>query len=223
MTAIEAADGTKDLKKYGLEKPQATVTIGAGSARATLALGSAKESGGLYARDLSRPMVFTVEASLLEELKKNPDDLRRKELYEFRSFSASSVDATIGGKSFTFEKEKGKAPAGADAAAPPPPDVWKLTKPAAKDVDQTKITDLLTTMSNLRVEKFVEKAHASGEDVVFGAKFGDPTAPDTESIRFRKSGGVVHAIRTGESGAGVVSTADYDKAVALIKELAGIK
>ena len=33
-------------------------------------------------------------------------------------------------------------------------------------------------------------------------------------MTFRKSGGVVHAIRTGEPGAAVVPTADFDKALA---------
>ena len=103
----------------------------------------------------------------------------------------------------------------------PPADVWKQVKPAAKDLDQTKITDLLTTVSNLKADKFAEKALASGEDLVFIAKFGD--APTTEQIRFRKSAGVVHAIRSGESGAAIVSTPDFDRAVTLLKELTGAK
>lgn len=221
MTGIETADGTKDLKKYGLDKPQATATVGAGSARATLALGAKKDDGSLYARDLSRPMVFTVEGSLLDDLKKSPDDLRRKDLFEFRAFSAKSVEVTFGGQTYVFEKQTAPAAAAAKESASTPTDVWKQTKPAAKDLDQTKVTDLLTTVSNLKADKFAEKALASGEDLVFTAKFGD--TPTTEQIRFRKSAGVVHAIRAGESGAAVVSTTDYDRAVTLLKELTGIK
>jgi hypothetical protein len=223
MTAIEAADGTKDLKKYGLDKPQATATIGAGSARATLAIGSAKPDGGLYARDLSRPMVFAVEASLLDELKKSPDDLRKKDLFEFRSFSAKSVEVTFGGQTYVFEKQAAPTPKpdAKEAAPATPADVWKQTKPVAKDLDQTKFTDLLTTVSNLRAEKFAEKANAGGEEMLFTAKFGD--TPATEQMRFRKAAGVVHAIRAGDSGAAVVSTTDYDRAISILKELAGIK
>ena len=44
-----------DLKKYGLDKPAATVRLGSGSSQATLAIGSAAESGSVYAKDLSRP------------------------------------------------------------------------------------------------------------------------------------------------------------------------
>ncbi len=134
---------------------------------------------------------------------------------------------TLAGKTFVFEKQKAPAatpaPSPAAGAEPPatPPDVWKQTKPAAKDLDQTKITDLLTTMSNLKAEKFAEKAFTSGEDLGFSATFGDPATK--EQVRFRKSGDVVQAILSGDSGAAVVSTTDYDRVLALIKELAGIK
>jgi hypothetical protein len=45
----------------------------------------------------------------------------------------------------------------------------------------------------------------------------------TETVRFRKSGKVVHAMLAGEGGALVVSTTDFDRALALIKELTGSK
>lgn len=223
MTSFVTADGTADLKKYGLDKPQATAIVGAGSSRATLAIGAKKEDGSaLYARDLSRPAIFTVETSLLDDLTKNADDLRKKDLFEFRSFSAQTIEVTSGGQTYVFEKQKAPAPTATPAtAAVPPADVWKQTKPSAKDVDQTKLTDLMTTISNLKAEKFAEKALASGEDIVFTAKFGDPASLTTETVRFRKAGTVVHAIQTGDSGAAVVNTADYEKALALVKALAG--
>ena len=222
MASIEAADGTADLKKYGLDKPQATVTLGAGSTQARLAVGAKKDDGNLYARDLSRPMVFTVEAALLEELKKKPEDLRKKEVFEFRAFAATSISFTVGGR--TVEIVKQKAPAPKDANTPPGPDVWKQAKPESKDVDQGKITDMLTTLSNLRAEKFADAPFASGEEFAITVRSGDdPAAPTTESVRFRKSGGVVHAMLQGEGGALVVSTVEFDKALAIAKELAGIK
>lgn len=220
MTGIETADGTKDLKKYGLDKPQVTATVGAGSARATLAFGSKKDDGSIYARDLSRPMVFTVEGSLLDDLKKNADDLRRKELFEFRAFSAQHVEVTYAGQTYVFDKPKTPEPAAGASPSPTPSpatDVWKLTKPSAKDVDQTKFTDFLTTLANLRADKFADKALTSGEEMSLSVKFGDTGS--TEQMHFRKSGGVVHAIRTGDSGAAIVSTTDYDKAIATLKEI----
>ena len=221
MAAIEAKDGTADLKKYGLDKPQATVTIGSGSSAARLALGAKKDDTSVYARDLSRPMIFTIEAALLEELKKKPEDLRRKDVFEFRAFSALAATLTITGRTIELEKQKGAKPADANA---PVPDVWKQTKPESKDVDQAKVTDLLTALSSLRAESFAEKPLASGEDFVLRVKFGDdPATAATEEVRFRKSGTVVHAMLPGEGGAAVVSTAEYDRALAIVKELAGVK
>src|SRR5262249_54029146 len=40
-----------DLKKYGFDKPQATVNLNAGSAKATLLIGGKAEDNAVYARD----------------------------------------------------------------------------------------------------------------------------------------------------------------------------
>lgn len=223
MTSFETADGTKDLKKYGLDKPQATAIVGAGSARATLVIGAKKDDGSLYARDLSRPAVFTVEGSMLDDLEKKPEDLRKKEVFEFRAFNAHSVEFTYAGKTVTFEKQKGTPPAAGADQSTPPADVWKQTKPEAKDADQTKLTDLLTTLSNLKADKFIEKASTSGEEMTVTVSFGETSDLKKETVKFRKSGNEVQATLTGETGAAVVNTADYDRAVAVVKELAGIK
>jgi hypothetical protein len=212
MKAFVAADApAADLKKYGLDKPQAVVTVGAASNRASLAIGAKTPDGTLYARDLARPMIFTVENTLLDTVKKKPDDLRLKDLFQFRSFSATSLDITQGGQTASFVKQKG-----ADNT-----ETWKQTKPAAKDVDQTRFMDLLNALSNLRAEKFADSLQA-GDEVVVVAHFGEAAAPTEEKVTFRVSKTkpeVVHAGRGGEAGAAVVTPADFDKALALIKEL----
>jgi hypothetical protein len=165
-------------------------------------------------------MVFSVEATLLDDLKKSPSDVRPKDLFEFRTFSGDSVDIAHGAETVGFAKQK---PAASPAGAAPPPDVWKQTKPAAKDVDQTKLNDLLTNISNLRADKFADKPLASGDEYVVTARYGEPGSLKEERITFRKSGDVVHAIRQGEQGAAIVPTADFDKVVTGLKELAGSK
>jgi hypothetical protein len=223
-----------DLKKYGFDKPQDVVTLGAGSTRATLEIGAKKDDSSIYARDLARPlMVFTVEPAFLTGLQHKPDDLRVKDVFEFRSFSAQSVDFTWNGQTYSFGKEKapaktptptpGASPSPTPALPETPADVWKLKKPTAKDVDQTKVTDLLSGFSNLRADKFADKALPTGSELVVVAKFGDAASPKEEKITFRKTGDVVHAIRQGDSGAAIVSTADFDKVLGQLKELTGAK
>ena len=68
-----------ELRSWGLNNPRLVVTLGAGSNRASLALGGEAEENRVYARDLSRPLVFTVEESLLTDLSKEPGDLRNKD------------------------------------------------------------------------------------------------------------------------------------------------
>ncbi len=218
MKSVVVSDAGSDLKKYGLDKPELVATVGAGSTRATLAIGGKADDTSLYARDLSRPIIFTVEKSLLDDLKKKPEDLRKKDLFEFRTFNTAGMDLAVNGQSFTFGKEKGGGKEQSSAV-----DQWKQQKPAAKDVDQSKMTDLLTILSNLRADTFADQPLATGETVEVTARFGDTAAPQTEKVTFRKSGTTVHAILPGEAGAAVVPTADFDKALALIKELTGVK
>jgi hypothetical protein len=213
MVGLVSPDGTGNLKDYGLDKPQATVTVGSGSSKAELAIGAAEGDANVYARDLSRPLIFTIEKTILDDLKKSPDDMRLKELFEFRSFSANSFDITSAGTTYSFTKKKGEG----DNAA----DVWSMTTPSAKTADLTKMTDLLTTTSNLRAESFVAAAASTGETVAIAVRFGDGDSAKSESVTLRKSGTVVHAVRQGEPGAAVVSTVDFDRVMALLKEIAG--
>lgn len=213
MASLVSSDGTTNLKDYGLDKPQAVVSLGSGSSKAELAIGSADGDANVFARDLSRPMIFTVEKALLDELRKSADDLRLKELFEFRSFSATHFDIASGGTTYSFSKKKGEG----DNA----PDIWSLTAPTAKAADMAMMTDLLTTTSNLRAESFATPAIAGGAVVTITVKFGEGEAAKSETVTLRKSGDVVHAIREGEPGAAVVSTIDFDRVLQLLKDVTG--
>lgn len=209
-----------DYKAYGLDKPQATVTIGVGSTRATVALGGKFDETTVYARDLSRPtLVFTVEKGVLDDLKKKADDLRVKDVFEFRAYTAQSVEITYGGATYVFEKQTTAAKDPAAATT----DTWKQTKPAAKDVDQAKLNDLLSNISNLRADKFADKALTAGEDIVVSAKFGEASAPKDERVTLRKADKVAQAIDAGDTGPAIVPTAEFDKILGQVKELIGKK
>jgi uncharacterized protein DUF4340 len=167
---------------------------------------------------MARPLVFTVDASLLDDLKKKPDDLRQKMLFEFRSYTAQSVDVTHGAESFSFVKQKGAAQANQS-----PAETWKETKPQAKDLDTGKATDFLVNLANLKADSFVDKPAASGDEYVFVVRFGEEKTPKEERVTFRKTGSTVQGVRQGEPGAAVVPAADFDKVVSGLKELTGGK
>ncbi len=203
----------KDLKEYGLDKPEASATVAAGSARATLELGKKAADGTVYARDAARPMVFTVEASLLDELKKPGDEYRRKDVFESRPYNTQRVEITRGSDSLVFEKVKGQ---GKDAT-----EKWRQVAPTARDVDATKMDGFLTKLTNLRVQSWAAAGTKTGTDqpaLTATIRFDD--GKKQERVAFGKAASDVYASRTGEPGAAKLDATEFDDAV---KALDGLK
>lgn len=219
MKAITADDGTSSLKTYGLDKPQATVTVGAGSARSTLAIGAKADETSVYARDLAHPAVFTIDSALVQDLEQPAADFRQKDVFTFRAFTATRLEIARAGTTYVFTRT---APA-ADAK----PAEWKLEAPADRALDATRANEMLTNFSNLRAESFADAA-AAGTETVITATYGEGADASTETVTFRESKDAsgqprVHAIRKGGAGAMVVPALDFDRAMAIFKELTGAK
>jgi hypothetical protein len=212
-----AADAADDLKKYGLDAPNATFTVTAGSAKAVLTLGST-ENAVVFAKDAARPLVFTVAPTLRTDVIKPVGDFRRKDLFDFRSFSATRVTFTQGSETRTFDKTKTKDDKGQEK------DVWKS---GGKDIDAAKAEDLLTKVSNLRAQSFEEARHPSlatpaltvvavfegstpsgaPQDTTAGSSGG------TETVTIARAGADVYASRTGEPGAAKLEPMAFDEII----------
>ncbi len=202
-----------DLKKYGLDKPEATVNLAAGSAKATLILGGKAENNTVYARDLSKPMVVTIESALLDDLKKSSDDYRRKDLFEFRAYNANRVEFTRSGQTVIFERVKG--------AKEGDPDKWRRVSPNAADADRDKVDALLAKLANMRASSFVESQAKTGLDkpaLVVYAKFDD--GKKEERISFSQVDKDVYASIPGAAGAAKADAADFTEALKSLDELA---
>jgi len=196
-----------DLKNYGLDKPVATATVGLGSTRATLAFGKAADEGGdVYAKDVTRPAVVTVAADLLKDVQKNVSDLRRKDIFEFRSFNAKRIEVARGAETLVFEKVKGT---GKDAT-----EKWRRVSPNPGDVDQAKVETFLSNLSGLRAQSFADPKTPTGlatPVATVTAKF-DETNKE-ERVRFGRIGTDVFASRGEEPGAARIDTKAYDEAM----------
>jgi hypothetical protein len=201
-----------DLKKYGLDKPEATVNLSAGSTRATFLIGGKAADNTVYARDASKPAVVTVESALLDDLKKGADDYRRKDVFEFRPFNANRVELTRNGQTLVLERVKGQ---GENA-----PDKWRRVSPTAGDVDKDKSDNLLAKLSNMRAISFVDSTTKTGVDkpaLTVSVKFDD--GKKEEKVAFGQVGADVFASRANDPGAAKVDSADFSDVNKSLDEL----
>ncbi len=216
MKSIVTREPT-DLKEYGLDKPAIAITVGAGSARATLEIGKATDSGTLFARDAARSMIFTVESALADDLKKPADDYRRKDLFEFRSYNATRLEFTRGTESHLFEKFSAKSPDGKGTE-----DRWRMVKPEAREVDTATMETLLSKVSNLRAESFTDPAAKTktGLDAPVGivaVTFDD--GKKEETVTFGKVDADLFAARPDEVGAAKLFSTDWDDVVKALDDV----
>jgi hypothetical protein len=186
-----------------LDAPAATVRVTSGSSQAGLAIGKSAGEGVVYARDLSRPMVFTVESTLADELKKPADDLRLKDLFDARAFNTTRLEISRAGQTVAFEKDK---------------DAWKQVTPSAKAADAAKVEALLTALTNTRATGFADKAPAlDTPEITATLKFDEGKQ---EKVTFARKGNEAFARREGDPGAAKIDSSAID---GIIKALDALK
>ncbi len=212
MKAVEPPD-PPDPKKYGFDQPAATVRIGSGSSQATLVLGAKTESGDVYAKDMARPMVFTLEAALLDELKKDPSEYRQKDLFDARSFNATRLEIVRGQTSIAFEKAKVKDKDGKEE------EKWRQVAPAAKDVDAAKVEALITAVTGARATGFVDSTAKTGLDKPELTVAFVYDQNKNERVTFARAGGSAYSARAGSPGAATVDAATIDGIVKALEDI----
>jgi hypothetical protein len=214
MKSIAAAEGA-DLKQYGLEQPQATVRIGTGSSQTVLLVGGkAGEEGNVYAKDQSRPAVFTLESSLLDELKKDASEFRQKDLFDARSFNTTRVEIARGGQTTAFEKSKVKNKEGVEE------EKWRQVAPETKDVDSAKVDSLLTSITGARADSFQADTAKTGLDKPeLTATLTFDEGKKKETVAFARSGSDGYASRAGEPGAAKIPASTVESIVKALEEI----
>lgn len=195
MSTLVTSDG-KDLAKCGFDQPAMSVTLGAGSAKAVLEVGKT-EGGQTYARDAARPLVFTVDTTLQDELNKGFDAFRKKELFELRAFYVTRLravlDAPGGPKTYELEKVKGEKPTDGES--------WKVTRVggASRTADAAAMDDLLAKLVALKADTFVDGKTKTGLDkpaLVVSASYDEGKF---ERVRFGQVGEEAFGSREGEA------------------------
>jgi hypothetical protein len=202
-----------DAKQYGLDKPAATVRIGSGSSQATLLLGASPAEGDVYAKDAARPTVFTIDRSLLDDLKKDPSEYRQKDLFDARSFNTTRVEIVRNEQTLVFEKTKVKDKDGKEE------EKWRQTAPVPRDVDTAKVEALISAATGARATGFVDSLAKSGlekPELTVALKFDENK---DERVAFARSGGSAYAARAGSPGAATVDAAVIDGIVKALEDI----
>ena len=190
IEAFVAEDPDADaLATYGLgSAPQVEIALLVGEDRAEkrLAIGGADEQGRWYARDASRPQVFLVDSTLVQELTKDIADLRDKKPLRFAREQVERIVLT-----------RGAAPA--FAADKDTSGVWHLSEPVGRDAKSWKLNSLLSDLEQLEVEGFAAELPAEaapvfsiellgGEQALLTARFSASRRDFVPATRRRRRG-----------------------------------
>jgi hypothetical protein len=202
-----------NAKQYELDKPAATIRVGSGSSLATLLIGKAADNGTVYAKDAARPAVFTIESSLVDDVKKDVSEYRLKDLFDARSFNTTKVEIARNGQTTVFEKTKTKDKDGKET------EKWRQTAPSTKDVDTAKVEALISAASGARATGFVDSTAKTGLDkpeltVSFTYDEGKQ-----ERVSFARSAGTAYAQRSGATGAAKIDASALDAIVKALEDL----
>ncbi|MDP1570615.1 MAG: DUF4340 domain-containing protein [Vicinamibacterales bacterium] len=196
------AEPSGALASYGLDAPSLTVTLHAGSTSAVLLVGR-EADGRMFARDQSRPIVFTIDKTLADDLAKPVEEYRTRELFAFRLFNAERVAVTRDGTRVEFERRAGEGEGAAET--------WHRAD--GTDTHTSLIEDLVSKLLNLRAESFAGTTASTGlaapvfvVDVTFDEG-------KTERVSFGRSASEAFAARSDEPGAARLDTTAFEEAL----------
>jgi hypothetical protein len=157
-------------------------------------------------------MVFTLETTLADDLKKPFDQYHKKDLFDSRPFSMEKVRVTrtVDGAAKTWEFSKIKR----DDA-----DVWQITPDGgqAADVDRQKLDDLLNKLTDLKMEALVDSTRQTGLATPIlnvGVSYDNGKF---ERVRVGRAGGQHYGNREGEQATGEVSGSAVDAALTALE------
>jgi hypothetical protein len=135
--------------KIGLAPPKAVVSV-------TDSKGAAKKIdvgdrvfGGeeTYVRLAGKDNAYIAELDVREDLKKDANKFRSKDLFDFDKAKAVQVDVTTDGKKVVLLKGAG--------------DAWVIDQPVKAPADKSKIDSLLSDIRYLRADDFIDDAPKS--------------------------------------------------------------
>jgi hypothetical protein len=146
--------------EYGLGNDARVVRFGTADGEHELRLGKDAPLGGVaYAATDVAGDVYTIQRFKAASFQKSLTELRDKRILEFDRESVGRIEAVWPGGRVVLERETAAAPdaqAGAEAPAPAGA-AWMLREPIQARADEQTVTDLLSDLSFLVADGFVDE------------------------------------------------------------------
>jgi hypothetical protein len=180
-----AAEDKKKNGDFGFAAPEMHLQLTSSSGTQTIVVGKKdKDSDRYFATNSALDPVFTLNSDFITQFKKDPADLREKDLFSFSSFDVKRLEVDTPKGHWTFEKQGSQ---------------WKQTAPAAKNVNSDKMDTLLTHLRDLRADSFPKGGSLADVGLAkpayrFNVQWGDKNT--TEIVEAAKSGDHVYARRS---------------------------
>jgi hypothetical protein len=151
--------------------------------------------------------VFTLNSDFVTQFKKNPADMREKDLFSFSSFDVKRAEVDTPKGHWAFERQGNQ---------------WKQTAPKSKIVNSDKMDSFLTRLRDLRADSFPKAASLADFGLTkpayrFNVQSGDKNT--TEIVEAAKSGDHVYARRSTDPLPGELSKTALDDVEKSLGEL----
>lgn len=135
----------ESLKPYGLDNPQAKLTVWLGNEKALKALLIGKkdeEKKGYYAKLKEAEGMFLVEETLLADIPSDIFDWRDKSLLSFERDDVHRILIRFAGEATEIKRKK--------------KDAWRMIKPLKVDADRWEISSLLSDIEYAKSTAFID-------------------------------------------------------------------
>ena len=144
MTAADLADA--NLADFGLVAPRVRAVFTGKSGTTTVLVGvETPTKDALYIQLKGDPGIMVVDRSIHDRLNSSLDTLRSHIAVDFTPSAVTRIELKSKDRVIELTKTTGTEPH------------WLITKPIAARADQSKISELLTGLSSLRVADFVSE------------------------------------------------------------------
>ena len=183
----------EDLKKYGLDKPEYTVTLKMPGANKEMAFAFHKADDKTYVTTSQSTKIIIPEADVLPDLEKKPADLRESKVAAFNSWQAGKLILKKGPLALTITKA--------------PNDKWYFDAAQKEEADASKVDSFIRKIESLEATEFVDGPKSLGE---FGLD-----KPEAEVTVWTKD--TVSTPPVEKSFAVLVGKTDKDKKQAVVK------